>query len=122
VPSAEHRPQGGVAGAERLADRHDVRLDRHLVGREPGAHPSHPGDHLVEAHQEPVLLAPLRQAFPEAVGGRVAGERGGADRLAEERGDRAGTGLLQEAVELGERGLAGRVEASRRRWDVQVVG
>ena len=81
-------PSRGVAGAQPLTHGHDVRLDRDLVGGQPGPDPADSSHHLVEADQEAVLLTTLGEAQPEALGGRVAGERGRADRLAEERSDR----------------------------------
>ena len=53
-----------------------------------------------------MLLAPLGQALPEAVRRLVRGERGGADRLAEEERHRLGPDLLQDPVEGVERRLA----------------
>ena len=46
-----------------------------------------------------MLRAALVEPAPERVGRRVAGERRGADGLGEERGDGAGPGLGQHAVE-----------------------
>ena len=111
-----------MAGAEPLAHGDDVRLDRELLVGEPGADPAHARDHLVEADQKAVLLAPLGQAMPEPIGWRVGGQRGGADRLAEERGDRARPAVLDEAIELLQRGLAARVGSPRARRDVQMIG
>ena len=110
-----------VARAEPLRGRDDVRGARRGRPGEPAAGPPDPRHDLVEAHEEAVAIASLRESLPEPDGRRVARERGGADRLAEVRGDVLRTRLLQRPVQRLEGGLAGRVEAPRARRDVQVL-
>ena len=86
--AAERRADGGVARAEPLGRRDDVRHERKAVGCEPRPRSAHAGHDLVEADQEPVLLAPLGEAGPEEVGRAERGQGGAADRLAVERRDR----------------------------------
>ena len=117
---AECRRERRVAGAEALAAGDDVGLDRQLVGGKPTAGASHPGHDLVEHDQEAVLRATLRKPLPERVRRCVPGECCGADRLAQECGDRLGAGRLQRPVELLERRLAGGVKAPGRRGYVRV--
>ena len=91
------------------------------MGGEPGPCASHPGDHLVEADQEPVVLPPLVQAAPESLRWRVSGQRCRAHGLAEEGCDRLRPGFVQEGVKLPERSLAARIEPPRRWLEVQMV-
>ena len=121
VLAAEDGRQRRVTGAKTFADGHDVWLERDLVRGEPAADAAHAGHDLVEAHDEAVLLAALGEPVPEAVGWGVGGQRGGADRLAEERRHRVRAGLFQRSVELFQRFLSGRIEARGRRRDMQVV-
>ena len=120
VLADEDRADRRVARAEPLRGRDDVGDAGRRRPREPPTGPSDPRHDLVEAHEEAVAVAPLGEPFPEPNGRRVAGERGGADRLAEVRGDVLRTRLLQRPIQRLERRLAGRVEAPRARRDVQV--
>src|SRR6266480_7185962 len=82
---AEQSADRRVAGPQPFADRHDVRLDRQLLVREPRSGAAHPGDDLVEADQKPVARPPLLQPPPELVWRCECRPGGAADRLAEER-------------------------------------
>src|SRR4029453_16478957 len=108
-----------VPRAEALADGNDVGLDRQLVRGQPASNATDAGHHLVEADQEPVFLPAFGEAAPEAFRWRAGGESGRAHGFAEERGDLAAV-PLEQAVELGEGVVAGRVEAPRRGRQVQV--
>jgi hypothetical protein len=108
-----------VPGAQPLRGGDYVRDEWEVVRREPAARAAEPGDDLVEADQEPVVLTTLGQALPEKVRWLVGGERSRADRLAEERRDCLWAGFFQDTVESRERRLTGRVEALGRRWDVE---
>src|SRR6267378_6455029 len=119
---AEHRTDRRVAGAESLAHRDDVGLDRKLLVSEPGADSPHARDHLVEADEKAVLLAPLGQAMPEPIRWGVGRQGGAADRLAEERGNAVRASFLDSLVQLIQRRLAGWIESPGRRLNVQVCG
>ena len=112
-----------IPGAEPLADRDDVRLDRQLVRGEPAPDAADPGHDLVEADQEPVLLAGVRRGPARSV--RAGSSRAGPPALTGSQTNAAissGPCLLEQAVELGEGGLPGRVGPPGRRRDVQVGG
>ena len=85
VVVADHRADRRVAGAQPLGGGDDVGGERQLLGRKPVAGAADAGDHLVEADQKAVPVAALGEPFPEALRGHVGRQRGGADRLAEER-------------------------------------
>jgi hypothetical protein len=122
VLAAQGRSERRVPGAEAFPDRHDVRLDGELIGREPAPRPADAGHDLVETDQEPVLCPAFVEALPEAIGRRVRGERRRTHRFDEERGDGLRSGLLEEPIELRQRRLSGRVGPPGRGRDVQVLG
>ena len=85
VVAADGGADGRVARAEPLGRGDDVGHEWQVIGGEPLAGSAHASDHLVEADQEAVLLPAFREPLPEELWGRVGGQSGGADRLAEER-------------------------------------
>ena len=119
---ADQRSDGGVPGTEPLRRRDDVRHERQPLGGEPGAGAAHAGHDLVDADQEPVLVAALGKPLPEAVRRRVGGKGRRADRLAVEGRHRARAGLRERRVERREGLLTGRVEPPARGRDVEVIG
>src|SRR5205085_11184945 len=92
-----------------------------VIGGEPLAGSAYAGDHLVEADQETVLLPALREPLPEELWGRVGGQSGGADRLAEERGHVLRPHLLERPVERIECLLPRGIEAPGARRDVRLL-
>ena len=118
--AAQRRCDRSVARAEALADRDDVGLDRKSLAGEPAAGAADPADDLVEADEESASVATFRQAFPEPIRRDMAGQRGAADGLAEDRGDGLGSRRGEDLVEIVESALAGRVEAPAARRQVQV--
>ena len=122
VLPAEHRRQWGIARAQSLANRDDVRLDRQLMSRQPAADPPHSRHDLVEANQKPVSPRAFLEPLPKSFGWRVSGQGRRAHRLTEERRDRLGTHVLDDAVQFGQCGSAGGVEPRRRGRQVEVFG
>ena len=119
---AEHSGERRIAGAQCLSERENVRLEWKLVVREPAARASETGHDLVKDDQEAVAVAPLGKTLPEPLRRRVARERGGADRLADERGDRFGPRRFEQTIELRQSLAAALVETPCARCDVQMVG
>ena len=85
------------------------------------AGPAHARHDLIEHDQEAVPGAPLVEPLPETLRGRIGGQGGRADRLAEVGRDGLRAGGLQGAVKRVERLLAGGIEAPGAGRNVRVA-
>ncbi len=85
VARRDHRGDGHVAAAERLADEHEVGFERPVLEREPLARAPEPGLDLVGDEQRAVAAAELLRGLQVALGRQR--DLATLDRLDEEGGD-----------------------------------
>ena len=69
VLAAQYGRYRGSTGAQTLAHGDYVRHCGQLLSGKPESSAAHSGGDLIPANQEPLPLAPLRQAQPRALGG-----------------------------------------------------
>src|SRR6266511_204856 len=106
------RPERDVARGEPLGDRHDVRHDAPVVHREPFAGAAEPRHDLVGDQQDAVAVAEGAHPLEVAVR-RDQDAVGPADRLEDERRDRARSLELDRLLQVGQ-GRLGVVDRTER--------
>ena len=115
-----------IPAREPFPDAEDVRPHAGLLGREPGAEPSEPGHDLVEDQEHARLVAERAQPTEVVVGERVHAGRQ-HHRLDDDRGDGAGTLVLDHVPHLrqaaeGARARAGPARARDRSMSMDPAG